>query len=289
MITSTNYLNEQAIQKFIDSAIQEDLGNGDQSSIASIPQDAEATAKLHINENGIIAGMVLAEKIFHKIDKSLIFERYVNDGDNVAKNDIAFQIRGHARSILMVERLVLNCMQRMSGIATKTRHLSEMIKGSNARLQDTRKTSPNFRLAEKWAVKIGGGKNHRFGLYDMIMLKDNHIDFAGGIAKAITATKKYLSETGQTLKIEIETRNLKEVKEVLEIGGVDIIMLDNMMPSEMREAISMIAGKYITEASGGITEQNIQEVAECGIDFISVGALTHSFKSLDLSLKATSS
>ncbi|MCH8231472.1 MAG: carboxylating nicotinate-nucleotide diphosphorylase [Bacteroidetes bacterium] len=287
-MTSTDYLNEQAIQSFIDNAIQEDVGNGDQSSIASIPSDTEATAKLHIKESGIIAGMVLAEKIFYKIDSSLIFERYVNDGDNVVKNDITFQIRGRARSILTAERLVLNCMQRMSGIATKTRHLLEMIKGSNARLLDTRKTTPNFRLAEKWAVKIGGGKNHRFGLYDMIMLKDNHIDFAGGIKKAITATQKYLLETGQTLKIEIETRNLKEVEEVLDIGGVDIIMLDNMMPSEMREAIRMIAGRYITEASGGITEQNIREVAECGIDFISAGVLTHSFKSLDLSLKATS-
>lgn len=287
-MTSTDYLNEQAIQSFIDNAIQEDVGNGDQSSIASIPSDTEATAKLHIKESGIIAGMVLAEKIFYKIDSSLIFERYVNDGDNVVKNDITFQIRGRARSILTAERLVLNCMQRMSGIATKTRHLLEMIKGSNARLLDTRKTTPNFRLAEKWAVKIGGGKNHRFGLYDMIMLKDNHIDFAGGIKKAITATQKYLLETGQTLKIEIETRNLKEVEEVLDIGGVDIIMLDNMMPSEMREAIRMIAGRYITEASGGITEQNIREVSECGIDFISAGVLTHSFKSLDLSLKATS-
>lgn len=287
-MTSTDYLNEQAIQSFIDNAIQEDVGNGDQSSIASIPSDTEATAKLHIKESGIIAGMVLVEKIFYKIDSSLIFERYVNDGDNVVKNDITFQIRGRARSILTAERLVLNCMQRMSGIATKTRHLLEMIKGSNARLLDTRKTTPNFRLAEKWAVKIGGGKNHRFGLYDMIMLKDNHIDFAGGIKKAITATQKYLLETGQTLKIEIETRNLKEVEEVLDIGGVDIIMLDNMMPSEMREAIRMIAGRYITEASGGITEQNIREVAECGIDFISAGVLTHSFKSLDLSLKATS-
>lgn len=287
-MTSTDYLNEQAIQSFIDNAIQEDVGNGDQSSIASIPSDTEATAKLHIKESGIIAGMVLAEKIFYKIDSSLIFEPYVNDGDNVVKNDITFQIRGRARSILTAERLVLNCMQRMSGIATKTRHLLEMIKGSNARLLDTRKTTPNFRLAEKWAVKIGGGKNHRFGLYDMIMLKDNHIDFAGGIKKAITATQKYLLETGQTLKIEIETRNLKEVEEVLDIGGVDIIMLDNMMPSEMREAIRMIAGRYITEASGGITEQNIREVAECGIDFISAGVLTHSFKSLDLSLKATS-
>ena len=287
-MTSTDYLNEQAIQSFIDNAIQEDVGNGDQSSIASIPSDTEATAKLHIKESGIIAGMVLAEKIFYKIDSSLIFERYVNDGDNVVKNDITFQIRGRARSILTAERLVLNCMQRMSGIATKTRHLLELIKGSNARLLDTRKTTPNFRLAEKWAVKIGGGKNHRFGLYDMIMLKDNHIDFAGGIKKAITATQKYLLENGQTLKIEIETRNLKEVEEVLDIGGVDIIMLDNMMPSEMREAIRMIAGRYITEASGGITEQNIREVAECGIDFISAGVLTHSFKSLDLSLKATS-
>lgn len=287
-MTSTDYLNEQAIQSFIDNAIQEDVGNGDQSSIASIPSDTEATAKLHIKESGIIAGMVLAEKIFYKIDSSLIFEPYVNDGDNVVKNDITFQIRGRARSILTAERLVLNCMQRMSGIATKTRHLLELIKGSNARLLDTRKTTPNFRLAEKWAVKIGGGKNHRFGLYDMIMLKDNHIDFAGGIKKAITATQKYLLETGQTLKIEIETRNLKEVEEVLDIGGVDIIMLDNMMPSEMREAIRMIAGRYITEASGGITEQNIREVSECGIDFISAGVLTHSFKSLDLSLKATS-
>ncbi len=286
-MTSTDFLNNKAIQSFIDSAIKEDVGNGDQSAIASISPDTAATAKLHIKENGIIAGMVLAEKIFQKIDSSLIFDRYVNDGDDVAEDDIAFQIRGCARSILAAERLVLNCMQRMSGIATKTRYLSEMLKGSNARLLDTRKTTPNFRLAEKWAVKIGGGKNHRFGLYDMIMLKDNHIDFAGGIAKAITATQKYLSETGYVLKIEIETRNLKEVEEVLDIGGVDIIMLDNMMPSEMREAVRMIAGRYITEASGGITEQNIREVAECGIDFISVGALTHSFKSLDLSLKAT--
>lgn len=281
-----SYLSEQAIDKFIMEALQEDVGDGDHSSLAAIPAESKSKAQLLIKDDGIIAGIALAEKIFNKFDNTLAVNTLIRDGEGVKKGDIGFTVEGSARSILTCERLVLNCMQRMSGIATYTHDMTALIKGTKAKLLDTRKTTPNFRIAEKWAVAIGGGTNHRFGLYDMVMLKDNHIDFAGGIEKAIKATKKYLADTGRNLKIEVETRNLQEVEEVVKTGGIDIIMLDNMIPSVMKDAIKLIDGKYQTEASGGITERNIREVAECEVDFISVGALTHSVKSLDISLKA---
>lgn len=239
-----------------------------------------------VKDNGILAGVALAEKIFHHVDKDLIVKVLLSDGTTVKKGDVALTVEGSAQSILTSERLVLNCMQRMSAIATKTNYLTSLIGGTGAKLLDTRKTTPNFRLLEKWAVFIGGGKNHRIGLFDMIMLKDNHIDMAGGIEQAIIQTKDYLRATNRKLKIEIETRNLQEVKEVLRIGGIDIIMLDNMNLIDMKEAVKMIGRKFTTEASGGITEETIRSVAECGVDFISVGALTHSVTSLDLSLKA---
>ena len=285
-MTQTDYLSDQAINNFIELAIAEDVGSGDQSSLASIPEDTPAKATLNIKEDCVIAGVSLAQKIFRNLDPSIEFINNVEDGSYVHSGAVGFIVKGNARSILAAERFVLNCMQRMSGIATKTQRMVALIKGSKAKLIDTRKTTPNFRLAEKWAVKIGGGYNHRFGLFDMIMLKDNHIDYAGGIKKVITATQEHLASTGQELKIEIETRNITEVMEVLEVGGVDVILLDNMIPSDMREAVKIIDGSIITEASGGITELNIQDVAECGVDFISVGALTHSFKSIDMSLKA---
>lgn len=281
-----SYITDKAIKTFIQQALKEDIGDGDHSSLASIPANARSKAQLLIKQEGTIAGITLAQKIFHHFDPDLKVEVMKTDGDTVSEREIAFTVNGSARSILTCERLVLNCMQRMSGIATYTSYLTGLIKGTKAKLLDTRKTTPNFRLAEKWAVAIGGGTNHRYGLYDMIMLKDNHIDFAGGIEKAIVSTQQYLMQTNRQLRIEIETRNLDEVEQVLKAGGVDIIMLDNMMPSVMREAVRMIAGKYETEASGGITEKNIREVAECEVDFISVGALTHSVKSLDMSLKA---
>ncbi len=234
----------------------------------------------------MLAGIALAEKIFHFFDPALRIETYLNDGAEAKMGEIAFIVEGSSRSILSTERLVLNCMQRMSGIATKTNHLTSLVRGTSAKLLDTRKTTPNFRLLEKWAVQIGGGHNHRLGLFDMIMLKDNHIDMAGGIEQAIIRTKDYLRAGNKELKIEIETRNLEEVEKVLQVGGIDIIMLDNMSIEMMEEAIRLIAGKYKTEASGNITEATIRSVAECGVDFISVGALTHSVKSMDLSLKA---
>lgn len=281
-----SYLSEEAINKFIKEAINEDVGDGDHSTLAAIPAESKSKAQLLIKGEGIIAGLSLAEKIFHYFDENLKVTTLINDGDEVKKGDVGLTVEGSARSILTCERLVLNCMQRMSGIATYTHEMTALIKGTKAKLLDTRKTTPNFRIVEKWAVSIGGGTNHRFGLYDMIMLKDNHIDFAGGIEKAIKATKKYLKETGKSLKIEIETRSLHEVEAVIRVGGIDIIMLDNMIPSVMKDAIKLIDGKYLTEASGGITERNIREVAECEVDFISVGALTHSVKSMDISLKA---
>lgn len=280
------YLTEEALELFIKTAIKEDVGDGDHSALACISEHQESKAQLLIKDEGILAGVEMAKKIFTAYDPSLKVETYMKDGDSMQKGDIAFKVYGSARSILTAERLVLNCMQRMSGIATYTNYLATLIGGSKAQLLDTRKTTPNFRIAEKWAVSIGGGTNHRFGLYDMVMLKDNHIDYAGSISKAISAIKEYLKKNNKNLKIEVETRNLDEVQEVLDTGGIDIIMLDNMMPSVMKEAISMIKGQYKTEASGGITEKNIGEVAECGIDFISVGALTHSVKSKDMSLKA---
>lgn len=279
------YLTEEAIAEFIGSAFREDVGEGDHSSLGSIPADARSKARLLIKDDGILAGVDLASMIFRFYDPTLVMERKLNDGDKVKKGDVAFTVEGLSRSILACERLVLNCMQRMSGIATYTDRLSKLIEGTKAKLKDTRKTTPNFRLMEKWAVWVGGGVNHRFALYDMVMLKDNHIDMAGGIRKAIESTQKYLKDKNKNLRIEIETRNLQEVKEVLSVGGADIIMLDNMNVADMREAVKLIGGKSQTEASGGITEQTIAQVAATGVDFISVGALTHSVRSLDLSLK----
>lgn len=280
------YANNENLQKFITLALQEDIGTGDHSTLAAVPETAQGKAQLLVKDEGILAGVELAKMIFHTIDSSLQIQTLIPDGLKIKKGDVALYIQGKARSILQAERLVLNCMQRMSGIATYTHFLKQKIAHTKAQLLDTRKTTPNFRICEKWAVHIGGGQNHRLGLYDMIMLKDNHIDYAGGIAKAIEATHRYLQENQLSLRIEIETRNLKEVQEVLAIGGVDVIMLDNMSLSEMQKAVEIIAGKYLTEASGGITEENIVNIAECGVDFISVGALTHSVKSLDISLKA---
>lgn len=285
-ITGTDFLNPGAIRTFIDRALKEDMPNGDQSALAAIPSNAVSKAKLIFKDDGLIAGMELAKKIFARVDKGMVFNPNCLDGDIMYRGQTGFLVEGNTRSILGAERLVLNCMQRMSGIATKTRDMVNLLKGTRAQLLDTRKTTPNFRLPEKWAVIIGGGINHRFGLSDMIMLKDNHIDFAGGIENAIISTRKYLESTGIDLKIEIEVRNIEEVEEVLRIGGIDVIMLDNMMPSVMHDAVNMIKGKYITEASGGINEQTIRQVAESGVDYVSVGALTHTYSSLDMSLKA---
>jgi len=281
-----DYITEEFLGKFISTALSEDVGDGDHSTLASIPLQATKRARLIVKDQGILAGVLLAERIFSHLDKSLKIEIYLHDGAEVRNGDVAFSVEGSARSILTSERLVLNCMQRMSGIATKTHHLKSLVASTPAKLLDTRKTTPNFRLLEKWAVIIGGGGNHRLGLFDMIMLKDNHTDMAGGIEQAINRTKDYLRAGNKNLKIEIETRNLQEVKEVLRVGGVDVIMLDNMDLAEMKEAVRLIGGKFETEASGNITEKTIRNVAECGVDFISVGALTHSIKSLDLSLKA---
>jgi nicotinate-nucleotide pyrophosphorylase (carboxylating) len=280
------YLTEEALKNFIAAAFTEDIGPGDYSSLASIPTNKTGTARLLIKGDGILAGVELAERIFKTFDSRLEVELLLADGAHVKEGDIGLKVSGSAASILSSERLVLNCMQRMSGIATLTNRLTQKIIHTKARLMDTRKTTPNFRLMEKWAVHIGGGVNHRFALYDMVMLKDNHVDFAGGIRPAIERTKDYLEANNLNLKIEVETRNLREVEEVLEVGGIDYIMLDNMDYATMRTAVKMIGGLFSTEASGGITEENLVEVAECGVDFISMGALTHSVKSMDISLKA---
>lgn len=281
-----SYITEERLNEFIRSAFKEDVGGGDHSTLAAIPPNAIGKAQLIIKEDGIIAGLSLAKKIFHHFDTSLNVILLLKDGQKVKNGDIGLTVSGKAASILTTERLVLNCLQRMSGIATYTYKLTQYIKHTPAKLLDTRKTTPNFRMMEKWAVHLGGGKNHRYALYDMIMLKDNHIDFAGGLGPAILATQAYLKENQLSLKIEVETRTLQEVQEVLEIGGVDVIMLDNMDCLTMKKAVEMIDGKYETEASGGITEATLKEVAECGVDYISVGALTHQVKSMDISLKA---
>ena len=283
---SLNYLSADLINQFITAALAEDVGDGDFSSLGSVPEKAQNRAHLLIKGDGVIAGIELAKAIFSHVDSQLILELKVQDGDKVENEDIGFIVSGPARSILKAERLVLNCLQRMSGIATYTHLVTSLIKGTKARLLDTRKTTPNFRLAEKWAVAIGGGVNHRFGLFDMVMLKDNHIDYAGGVEEAIHSTLQFLRSENLSLDIEIEVRNLDELAAVLRVGGVKRVMLDNMLPSDMKLAIDMIGGQFETEASGGITESNIREIAETGVDYISVGALTHSYKSLDMSLKA---
>src|SRR6478736_1885126 len=261
-MTRPEYLSEAAISNFIKSALAEDIGEGDHSSQGSIPSTEKHKARLLIKDDGIIAGIEMAEKIFHQFDPSLKVEFFKKDGDPIKKGEVAFIVEGAARSILSTERLVLNSMQRMSGIATYTHRLCQLVKGTKAQILDTRKTTPNFRLMEKWAVAIGGGGNHRFALYDMVMLKDNHVDMAGGIKPAIENTRAYLKEKGKNLKIEIETRTIKEVGEVLATGGVDVIMLDNMTIDETRKAVILINKKYKTEASGGITESTLRKVAE---------------------------
>jgi len=279
-------MNDFSIDDFLKNAIHEDLGDGDHSSLACIPDTNIGKAKLLIKQNGILAGVEIAQKIFNFIDPSLSVEVIIPDGSVIKQGDIAFFVTGNTQSILKSERLVLNIMQRMSGISTLTNEYVKKISGTKAKILDTRKTTPGFRYFEKLAVKIGGGENHRMGLYDMIMLKDNHIDFAGGIKLAIKKTHEYLIETKRNLKVEIETRNLNDIKEVLATGGVDRIMLDNFTPELTREAVILINGKYETESSGGINLETIRQFAETGVDYISVGALTHQIKSLDMSLKA---
>ncbi len=281
-----NYLSEKSILQFIDAALLEDIGDGDHSSLSSIPANAESKARLIVKGEGVLAGVALAEKIIERVDPALKTEVFIKDGTPVRYGDIGFHLYGNVHSILKAERLVLNCMQRMSGIATLTSEIVQLISHTNAKLLDTRKTTPNFRIPEKWAVKIGGGENHRFGLFDMIILKDNHVDYAGGVRKAIEASCAYVKQTGKALRIEIETRTLEEVDEALQTGGMHRIMLDNMSVETMKQAVKMIGGRYEVEASGGVTKETIRAIAETGVDFISVGALTHSVKSMDISLKA---
>ena len=281
-----DYLNPSHISAFIQQALQEDVGSGDHTSLSSIATGTNNRARLLVKDDGILAGVELAQYIFAAVDPNLKIDFHLKDGSSMYKGDVVLTVQGSVHSILKAERLVLNCMQRMSGIATHTKQLNSLIEGTGARLLDTRKTTPNFRLPEKWAVKIGGGSNHRYGLFDMILLKDNHVDYAGGVTNALKAAKNYLKTTGLSLDIELETRSLEEVKEALLEGGIKRIMLDNMAPKMMKEAVKLIRGQAETEASGGITEATIREVALCGVDYISVGALTHSVKSLDLSLKA---
>lgn len=279
-------MDKQVIDQFIKNAIAEDLGDGDHTSLSTIPADARGQAKLLIKEDGIIAGVELAIEIFKQVDANLKTEVFIQDGTAVKYGDIALTVSGSSQSILLAERLVLNCMQRMSGIATKTNHIVQLLEGYNTQLLDTRKTTPGLRYIEKWAVRIGGGVNHRIGLYDMILIKDNHVDYAGGIANAINAANQYLKDKNKQLQIEIEVRNLSELEQVLETGNVDRIMLDNFSFADLKEAVRLINKQYITEASGGIVEENVAEYAACGVDYISMGALTHSVKSLDMSLKA---
>lgn len=271
---------------FVQNVLQEDVGDGDHSALATIPASKKGKCHLLVKENGIIAGIEAAKEIFRLIDPKFKVATFINDGEHVKIGDIAFIVEGNSQKLLMAERLVLNVMQRMSAIATKTNYLQSLCKGTKAKVIDTRKTTPGFRFFEKWAVVIGGGANHRFGLYDMIMLKDNHIDFAGGILQALESTHTYLKKTKKKLPIEVETRNLNDVKLILNKGGFHRIMLDNYSITDTKKAVALIGNKFEIESSGGITEKTIASYAKCGVDFISVGALTHHVKSMDLSLKA---
>jgi len=279
-------LDKQIIEQFIKNAVAEDRGDGDHTSLSTIPAGTQGKAQLIIKEDGILAGITLAVEIFSYIDPLLVVNILLEDGAAVKYGDIALTVSGSTHSILLAERLVLNCMQRMSGIATKTHAIVQLISGYPTRILDTRKTTPGLRYLEKWAVRIGGGVNHRIGLYDMILIKDNHVDYAGGIKNAIRAANEYLAAQGKDLQIEIEVRNLSELNDVIEEGHIDRIMLDNFSFDDLKKAVSIIDGRFISEASGGITEENVAEYAACGVDFISIGALTHSVKSLDMSLKA---
>jgi nicotinate-nucleotide pyrophosphorylase (carboxylating) len=284
MISEAQFQNE--LKLLIANAIREDVGDGDHSSLACIPASAQGKAKLLVKDNGIIAGVEFAKMIFKYVDANLEIETFIEDGTPVKFGDVVFHVSGSSQSILKAERMVLNSMQRMSAIATKTNSYVQLLEGTNTKILDTRKTTPGFRVAEKWAVKIGGGENHRFALYDMVMLKDNHIDFAGGIALAIAKTKEYLKETNRDLKIIVEARDLDEVKEIVSAGGVFRILLDNFDYDMTREAVAFIGDASLTESSGNINEDTIRLYAECGVNYISSGALTHSIYNMDLSLKA---
>lgn len=275
-----------SIEEFIKHAINEDIGDGDHSTLSCIPRRKKGKYRLLIKEDGILAGIEIIKEVFRQIDKDIQLTIQIPDGQKVSEGDTAFIAEGRIHSLLQAERLVLNILQRMSGIATQTSVYVQKLDGLKTQVLDTRKTTPGLRTLEKMAVRLGGGTNHRMGLYDMIMLKDNHIDFAGGIEKAIRKTHSYLKKKDKIIKIEIEARNLDEVKQILQVGGVDRIMLDNFSPEETRKAVELINGKFETESSGGITLETIREYAECGVDFVSVGALTHQIKSLDMSLKA---
>jgi nicotinate-nucleotide pyrophosphorylase (carboxylating) len=281
-----NQFQEDLVNRLIRLALDEDTHSGDHTSLACVPADAWQKARLLVKDEGVLCGMDIAFRICQQVDPELQIQAILNDGALIKPGMVAFYLEGKARSILLAERLILNCMQRMSGIATYTKRLTEMISHTPAVLLDTRKTSPGMRVMEKWAVLTGGGQNHRMGLFDMIMVKDNHIDYAGGIIPAIERVHAYLNQTGLDLKIEVEARNIKDVRQILETGGVHRIMLDNFNPAQIQEALQIIAGQVETEASGGIGEHNLVMYAETGVDFISVGALTHQIRSLDLSLKA---
>ena len=284
MISQAKFQHE--IDLIIANAIREDVGDGDHSSLACIPVTAQGRAKLLVKDEGIIAGVDFAKEVFKKIDLNIKVETLIEDGSKVKYGDIVFYVTGTVQTILKAERLVLNAMQRMSAIATKTKLFAELIEGTGAKIIDTRKTTPGIRALEKWAVTIGGGENHRFALYDMIMLKDNHIDFAGGITKAIEKTKRYLAETKRDLQIVVEARNLKEIEEILLSDGIYRILIDNFNFEDTKKAVKLINGKCLTESSGGISEKTIRDYALCGVDYISSGALTHSVYNMDLSLKA---
>ncbi|MFK2820052.1 carboxylating nicotinate-nucleotide diphosphorylase [Flavobacteriaceae sp. LMIT009] len=284
MISAAQFQNE--IDLIIANAIREDVGDGDHSSLACIPSVAKGKAKLLVKDEGVIAGIEFAKQVFNYVDADMTVETFIEDGSKVKYGDIAFYVEGASQSILKAERLVLNAMQRMSAIATKTRHFVDLLEGTGTKILDTRKTTPGIRALEKWAVKIGGGENHRFALYDMIMLKDNHIDFAGGITKAINMTKQYLKEGNRDLKIIVEARSLEEISEILKNDGIYRILIDNFNYEDTRKAVKMIGDKCLTESSGGINEKTLRKYAECGVDYISSGALTHSVYNMDLSLKA---
>ena len=284
MITKEQF--DKELQLIIENAIREDVGDGDHSSLACIPADAMGKAKLLVKDEGILAGVEFAKMVFNYVDPEMQVEVLISDGTPVKYGDVAFYVTGKSQSILKAERVVLNCMQRMSAIATKTNFFVDLVEGTNAKILDTRKTTPGIRAIEKWAVKIGGGENHRFALYDMIMLKDNHIDFAGGITQAISKTKEYLKQNDKDLKIVVEARNLNEIEEILQNDGVYQILIDNFNYEDTKKAVEMINGKCFAESSGNINEKTIRNYAECGVDFISSGALTHSVYNMDLSLKA---
>jgi nicotinate-nucleotide pyrophosphorylase (carboxylating) len=277
---------EKELELIIKNAVREDIGDGDHTSLSCIPAAAQGEAKLLVKDEGIIAGVAFAKQVFEYVDTDLKLETFIKDGENVKFGDVVFHVSGKSQSILMAERLVLNAMQRMSAIATKTAFFADLLKGTKTKVLDTRKTTPGIRALEKWAVKIGGGENHRFALYDMVMIKDNHIDFAGGITAAITKTKKYLAEKDLDIKIIVEARSLDEIKEILLSAGVHRILIDNFNYENTRKAVALIGDTCFTESSGGIDEDTIRKYADCGVDFISSGALTHSVYNLDLSLKA---